>query len=171
MKKIEELIKIAKKKGNEGWLGADVPPPIKARLRLVHKYIKPGDLSSLGIEKDPHITVAYGIDEKIPPQLAAKLLTLPKGAKVKVTGISVFENPEYDVLKYDIDSPKLKEIHKRIRDGIGLPGNIYKDYNPHITVAYLKKGSDTSKYEELDKILKGAEFNVSNARLNLKGDD
>ena len=52
----------------------------------------------------------------------------------------LFENLEFDVVKLGvIKTPKLEEINKRLSE---LPNsNQFPEYKPHITLAYVKKGS------------------------------
>ena len=60
--------------------------------------------------------------------------------KVQIDGVSLFENPEFDVVKLGvIKTPKLEEVNKRLSE---LPNsNQFPEYKPHITLAYVKKGS------------------------------
>ena len=150
----------------DGWLGVPAPRDMKERLKVFHKYIKRDELADDGIDRDPHITVAYGLDN-IGEADRIKVIQMPKGAKIKVKGISTFDNPDKTVLKFDIDSDDLKEIHNSIEKEIGLPGKTFKDYKPHMTIAYLKKGSDINKYKPLERLLKGKEFTVDNIRLRI----
>jgi len=161
------LIKLASGTTHEGWLGVNVPPELRARLRLLHRYIRPDDLAEDGIERDPHITVAFGLDKELPEDKVSQLLKLPRGARIKLGGLNMFQNPDSDVLKFDVDSEDLQRIHKQIEKEIGIPGKTFKDYNPHVSVAYLKKGSKLEKYKALERMLKGKEFQADKIRLTL----
>ena len=58
---------------------------------------------------------------------------------MEISGISLFENPEFDVVKLEVNkTPKLEEIYKNLSE---FPNsNQFPDYKPHITIAYVKKG-------------------------------
>ena len=59
--------------------------------------------------------------------------------KVQLDGVSIFENPEFDVVKLGVVlTPRIKEINKRLSE---LPNsNQFPEYKPHITLAYVKRG-------------------------------
>ena len=148
--------------GHTGWLGADLSPELAARVSLIRRRLKRSDLLPKGTSGKPHITVAYGIDDQLDPEIYEILRKMPKGADVTIKGLSVFDNPKEKILKFDVDSPQLQavnaEIKKRLKAGYR---NDYKKYNPHITIAKLKPGSDHSKYLALAKLMEGKKFKVS----------
>lgn len=99
--------------------------------------VHPGE----GLESWPHVTVLYGIYPEIPfGAVIDKLkLSLITPATAKLTGISHFENDEYDVVKFDVDSEDLRRVNGVITE---LPSvDKYGKYEPHITIAYVKKGT------------------------------
>ena len=57
-----------------------------------------------------------------------------------------------------------------IKKEVGIPGETYSDYKPHVTVGYMKKGTPLDKYKALEKLLAGKEFAVDKVRLNI-GED
>ena len=68
--------------------------------------------------------------------------------EVDVKGVSTFDNEDYEVLKFDVDSDLLRKMNKAFR---GLPHtNDYDDYNPHMTVAYLRPGTSSKYIENLN---------------------
>ncbi len=91
-----------------------------------------------GLERDPHITVLWGLQ---PGSLARAKEVLtefgPISARLGYT--SVFENPEYDVLKFDVDSADLARANAMLRKYCSYE-NDFPVYHPHVTIAYLKKG-------------------------------
>ncbi len=90
-----------------------------------------------GRETEPHVTVLYGLT-KHDPQLAQQVLANKGPVTVTLGKLSVFENPEYDVLKVDVKSPQLHKLNGELSK---LPNeNSFPDYQPHMTIAYLKKG-------------------------------
>lgn len=100
-----------------------------------------------GIEKTPHCNVLYGlnidnnrVDIKIP------LLNINR-FNIQANKISSFTNEKFDVLKFEINSPELKDINNFYRTNFDYK-NQYDIYIPHITIAYLKPNT-SKKYIEL----------------------
>lgn len=100
-----------------------------------------------GLEESPHITILYGLHDEVTADIIEEkfgnLLNQP--IKINIAGIGVFENADYDVVKLDVESSQLKELNKLCAE---LPHTTeYPDYKPHMTIAYVKKGTGT-KYKE-----------------------
>lgn len=91
-----------------------------------------------GREENSHITLRYGTDAKDASQLQEMKAYFP--VDISFGMISAFESEEYDVLKISIDSPDLHKANKAIGTMIDFPGETFTDYQPHATIAYLKKG-------------------------------
>ena len=97
-----------------------------------------------GLETMPHITVVYGlladeISKQIKEEEIYPLLENLKPFEISGVSISLFENEDYDVLKIDVEPNKeLLKLRKKLLE---YPNEqSYKDYHPHITISYLKKG-------------------------------
>ena len=52
--------------------------------------------------------------------------------------ITIFEQDEYDVVKFDIHSDKLKKLNDTMRFRFEYTNN-HPDYHAHMTIAYVKK--------------------------------
>lgn len=94
-----------------------------------------------GLEKEPHITVLYGFHDEINGDMIKEILEgkINFPIKVEITGISIFENPEYDVVKFDVVSDDMVNLNKIVSE---LPNtNEFGDYKPHMTISYVKKGT------------------------------
>jgi len=112
-------------------------------------YIKPMD-DSYGLEENPHITVLYGIheDEVDPSVIVDAMEQKMDPVKVQISEIDVFENLEYDVVKYNV--PVTKEL-KQYRDLFlkAFPNTqSFPKFEPHMTIAYVKKGTG-KKYKKI----------------------
>ena len=95
---------------------------------------------SFGRETRIHATTAYGLKpEDSEGDVRANLWYWGKPVKVKLKEVSKFEQKEkgYDVVKIAIESQDLHDLHKQIEDNIGLPGNTFLDYKPHLTLCYV----------------------------------
>lgn len=101
-------------------------------------YIKEDD-DTYGIQKKPHVTLLYGLHSNVKPEDIEPLIKDIKGLTIKVNGIDIFENDDFDVVKFNvINNSKLNETFKKLSK---LPNsNTFSEYKPHITIAYVKKG-------------------------------
>jgi 2'-5' RNA ligase len=122
-----------------------------------------------------HCTLVYGVPLEVHPThilaerfwCAAEKSGLPH-ATLNVKGVTTFDTEDGDCLVLLVESPQLTAAHEELSDLI----KDYKSsfaYNPHVTMAYVKKGRG-AKYEELWK--KSAPFSLSRpsgaALFNLK---
>lgn len=124
-------------------LMADITDALKERI-LAWNFanIPDADLyteEGHGRELKPHVTLKYGLLDEDPEMffkdLPNKPITFTLGA------VSRFDtNPEYDVLKIDVTSPELSELHKLISDKYPNEDS-FPEYQPHLTLAYVKKGA------------------------------
>lgn len=93
-----------------------------------------------GREKEPHVTVLYGLGENVTQEELAKVIGDAGPVEVELGKTSIFENEKYDVLKVDVKSEALTALNKKIDENFDTPGKTFDDYKPHVTIAYLKKG-------------------------------
>lgn len=109
------------------------------------------DLSKLyspdthGIEQNKHVTVLYGLLPDIDTNDVLTFLQCIKCPSISLTNISLFENEEYDVVKYDVD-PNYSTIGyiNKITTLLFPFENKFPDYHPHVTEAYLLPGEGKS---------------------------
>lgn len=110
-------------------------------------YIKPYD-DSYGLEENPHITILYGIHEdEVDPETVMNVIENNMDEiTVTISKISIFENDEYDVVKYEV--PVTEELLKYRNLFLNnFPNTLsFPEYNPHLTIAYVKPG-EGKKYE------------------------
>ena len=108
-----------------------------------------------GIENEPHVTALYGFKDNVTNDDVFNLYKENfdlKEIKIKVNKISIFENEDFDVVKFDVESELLNKINSVMKK---LPNvSTFPNYHPHITIAYVKKGKGkkyvkdfTKKYE------------------------
>lgn len=114
-----------------------------------------------GIESSPHITLLYGLHSNVTKEDVENALNKFKGKDIDISinGIGKFDDDKFSVVKLNVDSPLLHEINKELKK---LPHtNDYPDYNPHMTIAYVKPGSADKylsgdyrkKFTNIDKIV------------------
>lgn len=96
------------------------------------------DDESYGREKQPHITIKYGLVKSYTEEQIKKLLHHVTPFDIQIKGIGIFENEKFDVVKFDVDSPELRKLNEIFNN---LPNHDeHPTYNPHMTLAYVKKG-------------------------------
>lgn len=98
-----------------------------------------------GRENEPHITVLYGLNTTNEAEVR-KIVEQSKPIEVKLGKVSTFEtNEDYDVLKVDVISKELQALNQKLDDALETPGKTFDTYQPHVTIAYVKKG-EGAKY-------------------------
>lgn len=94
-----------------------------------------------GRENHPHITVKYGLLSKELPEELKEVAKTTKPFPIFMGVISLFTtNPDHDVVKIDVESPALRMLNKRVAEAVPHE-DTYPDYHPHLTVAYVQKGT------------------------------
>lgn len=115
-------------------------------INKIHDGIDPKDVyteegdRTYGLEDEPHCTLLFGLhDDELDKN---KVIQTVKGFEypsVTAHNVSLFQNEDYDVLKFDINGSGLHAANKELRK---FPyTNSYPDYHPHMTIGYLKKGT------------------------------
>lgn len=123
------------------------------------------DDDSYGREDEPHIAVRYGLETSNIKDIEPAFKDIAP-IKVKFGKVSVFESDDYDVVKVDVESSDLREANKMVGKTVKLPGETHKEYIPHATIAYVKKG-EGKKYVG-DKSLEGQETVIDSIFLAAK---
>jgi hypothetical protein len=81
--------------------------------------------------------VLYGLEDCSPTEVA-ELAAHRRPVRVKLGKVSQFEAKDYDVLKVEVKSAQLHNLHQTIRSKLKNV-NKFPDYKPHLTLAYVKK--------------------------------
>jgi len=109
-----------------------------------HIYYGDDDKDHFGREVESHITVKFGV-HTTDSERVRKVVEKFGPVKAKISGISVFDNDKYTVLKADIESDDLHKLNKLVSDKLKCT-DTYPEYHPHATIAYLKKDPDNPDY-------------------------
>lgn len=141
----------------------------KEILDFNYSTIKENDLyingDQFGRETHPHITVKYGLTKSYSEKKMKDILKSIKPFKLKIKGISLFENEDFDVIKLDVESEDLMKLNEKISK---LPNeDKYPEYHPHLTLAYVKKGKGKKYINEKPKF---GEVIISNLEYSDKGE-
>lgn len=117
------------------------------RILALAAMVADADLADDGREDDPHVTVRYGLHTDDADEVA-RVIGGSGPIPLRLGAVSLFtSNPEYDVLKLDIDSPTLHELHWRL--GVLPHTDTHPIYFPHATIAYVKAGKGTGYVERM----------------------
>lgn len=133
------------------------PSDAKDVLEMAKSLIDKRDLAEDGFETAPHITVKYGLHTN---NTARVRDVLKNAAPVTVVlgSTSIFEAPDYDVVKIDVEGRGLHRLNKMISKNLETT-DTHPTYQPHLTLAYVKKGKG-KKYVG-SKSLKGRQLTFS----------
>jgi 2'-5' RNA ligase len=155
------FFKMAKKGQNYSYssLQIDAPKSFANKIIDYGQSIPKKDLGEDGAEDEIHITVKYGFHTESPEEFK-EILKDVKPFKVKIGEMSIFkadEGRDSDVVKLDIHSLELHKLNKLVSKVKNT--SKYKEYIPHLTIAYVKKGLG-EKYKKKN-MFKGEEFEVT----------
>lgn len=104
---------------------------------------KVGD--KFGREDEIHATILYGVHDE-EPDAVKQLLTDVGPLKLELGKISLFaNNSKFDVVKISVISPDLHKLHTKFKENLEYSSD-YPRYQPHVTIAYVKKGKG-DKYD------------------------
>ena len=129
-------------------------------VKDLHSKIDPEDLyteeDGYGLEPESHCTLLYGLhDNEVTPEQIEDVLGNKTFTTCKAHNLSCFNNPKYDVLKYDIEGDSLFDTNEELKQ---FPfTSDYPDYHPHMTVAYLKPGTG-KKYTKISSDIIGQKW-------------
>lgn len=126
-------------------------------LNLIQEMIDPEDLMTvdpedgryLGFENEAHVTLLFGFTDMDydKANLIVNTALQYHYEDVRLEGVGLFENKNYDVLKFNAVNKTLNEVNERLRS---FPHDSkFPDYKPHLTIAYLKSGTGKKYAEKL----------------------
>lgn len=125
-------------------------------INKIHDAINPKDIytqegdRSFGLEDEPHCTLLYGLHEGVTTEDIKKVLDKYTYTPLKAHNASLFKNPDYDVLKFDIKGENLHETNADLQQ-YPFTSN-FPDYHPHMTIGYLKPGTGERYSKMLEKL-------------------
>lgn len=121
------------------YTGLNLPTQISDLILKWASKIPEKSLAEAGREITPHVTLLADIteDDIKPVEEVAKARS---PVKINLESrMSLFQNPDADVLKIDVESPELVALHDDISDSTENDPQ-HADYKPHVTIAYLLPG-------------------------------
>jgi 2'-5' RNA ligase len=128
------------KKHEFGCLMAEMPEDVCDQVKAWIRNNIPADHLGIGGAEDHiHITIKYGFRDSSKKTVNGikEYLSSVEPFPVRLSKVSLFEgNKDGDVLKVDIDSPKLHRINQEITARFDCEDK-YPTYLPHMTLAYV----------------------------------
>jgi len=105
------------------------------------KDVYDDEFKDYGIEHHPHCTLLFGIHlDETDPQEIKEFISTFKPVEATIDTISIFDNPTFDVVKYDVPvSKQLQEYHDQLIAKFPNTQS-FPDYHPHMTIAYVLPG-------------------------------
>lgn len=122
-----------------------------------------------GMEPYTHVTVVYGLLTNDIDDIGDFL----SKADIEIGDIGWFHKEEdgYHVLRFEVASKELERMYESIVSSVENV-RTYREFIPHITVAYIKDGSDLqsieSKMSSLSNSIKGLKFRIDEYRFSSK---
>lgn len=103
-------------------------------------------LADDGREREMHVSVCFGFANDVQSDEvfdAVRKITAGNPIVLQLGNVSRFEtNPEYDVIKIDVESESLSALHYALREVFGDRVTVtFPDFRAHLTLAYTKKGA------------------------------
>lgn len=130
-------------------------------INKIHDAIDPEDIyteegdRTYGLEDEPHTTLLFGSHPEVTTENIKEILDKYTYSTCKIHNASLFENPKYDVLKFDVKGDKLHETNEDLKQ---YPyTSDFPNYHPHLTIGYLKPGTG----KRYTKMLEGIEFELT----------
>lgn len=127
-------------------------------MNKIHDAIDPNDVyeeeddDSFGFETEPHVTLLFGLHQEVTDEEVKSVINKFRFKPIKLSKLSMFDNPDYDVLKFDIADDGgghiLYEANKEFKKFPHTSN--FPDYHPHMTVGYLKSGKGEKWIKKLN---------------------
>jgi len=141
----------------------NLPEEAKNKFKSIQVQIDEVDVyteDDHGLEDQPHVTALYGIHEQDFDKVQDKIdFQGPVYLQVNWGKLGVFSNDKYDVLHATCElTDSLGELNQYLKDTFEYT-SAHPVYNPHCTIAYLKKGKGV-KYKKLGDGIQSTMFDV-----------
>jgi len=110
--------------------------------------IEKDHLHNNGIESSPHVTILGNIihnDINLDELTNSCKKYLSNIDDISVNGINIFDNENFNVLKFSLSSDKLSLAHEHFSSNYNNEDKFDK-YKPHATIAYLQKHTPYDDY-------------------------
>ena len=145
----------------------DLPELPAAMIAELASQIPDNQLAEDGREKNPHVTIKYGLHTNNAKDLLPVLAGQPP-VVMKFGKTSYFEGDGFDVVIVRVVSSDLRRLNKLISDSLNHT-DTHPQYVPHATVAYVKPGmgkeyTGDGFMEEIETVCDEITFSTKNEK-------
>lgn len=132
-----------------GTIQFDMPSSVRRSVTKLQEQIDSADLTGKGLEDQPHLTIRYGLNS-VDLASAEVVAAQFEPITIQFEGfISLFEKDEFDVVMVRPSADKeLTRLHEAFSEAMDCI-DLNRDYAPHVTVAYVKKGKGIEYSQKL----------------------
>jgi 2'-5' RNA ligase len=103
-------------------------------------YIEHEHPDEYGREDTPHVTVKFGLHAAEPCEKLLQIIEETQPFEIGIAPCSLFDTSDkFDVVKFDIESDALHTLNERVSQLKN--SDSHPEYHPHMTVAYVQKGT------------------------------
>lgn len=114
------------------------------------KFLYNDETNNFGRETEAHCTIKFGLTDHYKKDVMGKLIEVISPFKATLESIGIFENPKFDVVKFNVKSDVLERLNKLFSK---LPNeDEHPIYHPHLTLAYVKPGEGKKFLKEFKPI-------------------
>ncbi len=125
-------------------LSIDIWDDIQSEIDKNDIYNQPGASMPFGLQERPHLTLLYPIKKDYPYEVIKdRLDDFEEKSSIDITinSIDMFESQNYDILILSVnENSYMSNLFKYLKHHIPNYSKI-NEFNPHITIGYLKKGT------------------------------
>jgi 2'-5' RNA ligase len=127
-------------------------PKWNSIIKNIVKYSDIYDVDGYKYETESHVTLIFGLHQNVTEKDVKNVLKYLPDIEVELKHVNIFENKDFDVVKFDIDNYMLNELNIKLQS---LPNTKTFDvYHPHMTIAYVKQGKGKKYIQNLEKPIK-----------------
>lgn len=101
-----------------------------------------------GREREPHMTLAFGIISDT-PESVRKVIEPFAPFGLLVSGVSLFEHADYDVVKADIICPHGATLRAMIMESTKMAPQDFPVWCAHATFGYIKKDRNRKEFSTM----------------------
>lgn len=135
----------------------------------MQQAINPEHLHEYGMEDYPHITLLYGIHRSVSDDLVFDFAKNIKKFDIYSNAINLFNNEDFDVVKFEIDLSKELANYRRRAEALFLNHQTFPKYEPHSTLAYVLPKTGSKYAMQLNTPQKFELVNVKFSKFDKSG--